>query len=138
MGKAGARLRGMETGSSVADAVDVSIWMSIHVGDDATETDDLSPAEYGIHCRLRRALWRRGGVLEGDRSRLRRLVGTDSEADVEALDNVLDRLWKATVDDGITHPATMLAIEHARKRRASYQERGRKGGRPAKAKLKLT
>ena len=128
----------------MSDTIDVSISMSTHIGDDATETDDLSLTEYGIHCRLRRALWRRGGVLDGDRSRLRRLVGAETDADVAALDAVIARLWHSTEEGGIAHPTTLAEIERARAKKASYQARGRKGGRPpapapapAKAKPRL-
>ena len=108
---------------------DVSISMSTHIGDDATETDDLTPTEYGIHGRLRRALWKRGGVLDGDRARLRRLVGAETDADVAALDSVVSRLWVATEDGKIVHPPTMAGIDRARAKKASYVARGKEGGR---------
>jgi uncharacterized protein YdaU (DUF1376 family) len=116
-----------------SDTIDVSISMSTHVGDDATETDDLSPTEYGIHCRLRRALWRRGGVLDGDRSRLRRLVGAETDEDVAALDNVVSRLWTATTDGKIAHLPTVAEIERMRSLKTKRADAGRAGGQ-AKAK----
>jgi len=108
--------------------VDVSISMTTHVGDDATETDDLTALEYGVHCRLRRALWRRSGVLDGDRPRLRLLVGALTDADAVALETVISRLWVATEDGRIAHPATMAEIERARAKKATYIARGRAGG----------
>lgn len=111
------------------DTIDVSISMSTHVGDDATETDDLSLTEYGAHARLRRALWRRGGVLDGEMSRLRRLVGAETDADLAALESVVARIWLRNNDGTIVHEPTLAQIDRARAKKASYIARGKEGGR---------
>jgi len=105
---------------------DVTIFMSLHLGDRIRETGDLSPAEYGVHVRLCEASWTRGGYLTADPDRLCRLAGADLST-WTSLWNPISALWTPTDDGRIYHAATLAAIERARAIKTSLAERGRKG-----------
>jgi uncharacterized protein YdaU (DUF1376 family) len=119
------------------NAVDVSISMSVHLGDMLRETAHLSVTEMGAHMRLAMAAWARGGFLDGNPERLRRLAGVDS-VDWPTIWEALGELWFKGEDGRIFHPRTLAELERARDKKASYQARGKLGGRPAKAEPKLT
>ena len=110
----------------MTDVVDVSLFMSLHLGDRIRETGDLSPAEYGVHIRLCEASWTRGGYLTADPERLCRLAGADAST-WTSLWNPISGLWTRTHDGRLYHAATLAAIERARVIKTSLAERGRKG-----------
>lgn len=115
-------------------APDVSISMALHLGDVLKETAHLSPAEFGAHFRLCMASWSRGGYLPPVPDQLRRLAGVDS-ADWPAVWSVIAELWPAGAGGLAHNPRTLAEIERAQTKKASYQARGKLGGRPAKAKV---
>jgi uncharacterized protein YdaU (DUF1376 family) len=112
--------------SADSSAIDVSIYMSIHLGDRVRETGDLSPAEYGAHVRLTEASWMRGGYLPAEAARLCRLAGA-APGDWPTIWAAITHLWTVAEDGRIFHGATLAGIERARAARASLSERGRKG-----------
>lgn len=114
------------------NAVDVSISMSVHLGDMIRETAHLSVAEMGAHFRLAMAAWTRGGYLVGDPERLRRLAGVDA-TEWPAIWETLSELWTKAEDGRVFHARTLAELERAREKKASYQARGKQGGRPPKA-----
>ena len=117
--------------------VDVSISMSTHLGDRDGETSLLSIAGYGAFCRIVEGLWRRGGKLPSDPRGLQRLVrATDAEwAEVWP---TISGLFVMLDETSIGHPRTTVEIERCREKKLSYIERGKLGGRPPKAELKLS
>ena len=109
----------------MTDAIDVSIYMSLHVGDFLRDTGHLSNAEMGAHVRLMIAAWSRGGHLPSDPERLRRLAGVDLP-DWKSVWPALAELWRPS-EDGTTvsHARTLEQIERARTSRAQAIARGR-------------
>lgn len=70
------------------DRLKVDVYMPLYVSDYDRDTAELSFEEHGFYMALLRALWTRGGELDGrDRPRLARVIRTDLET--------FDRLWPA-------------------------------------------
>lgn len=109
----------------MSDTIDVSVFMTLHVGDFLRDTGHLSNAEMGAHVRLLIACWSRGGHLPSDPERLRRLAGVDLP-DWKSVWPALVELWTPS-ENGTTvsHARTLEQIERARTSRAQAIARGR-------------
>jgi len=109
------------------DTVDVSIFMSLHLGDLMRETAHLSPAEMGSHMRLLMAGWSRDGYLPDKQDSLQRLAVADA-ADWPAIWSTIRDLWCPTEDCRLFHPLLVAWVDRARAARRRSVERGRAGG----------
>jgi len=106
---------------------DVSLFLSLHLGDLMKETGHLSPAEMGAHMRLVMAAWSRDGYLPGDALRLRRLAGVDS-ADWEAIWDAIAELWQQDEAGRWYSPTVVERVRKAKDAKLRAVARGRAGG----------
>lgn len=105
-------------------AADVSLYLTLHVGDTVRETGHLSAAEMGVHVRLMMAAWPRGGLLPADRDRLARVAGV-TRAELDGCWPALCDLWPEQ-DGQIKHAGTMAAHAEALQRKVAAVEKARK------------
>lgn len=98
----------------------VDAYMRLYIGDWLEATADLTLEEEGAYMRLVMHLWKRGGVLPLDHTRLARMLRIP-EADWRRIWDAIARMFIVDESKTISHRRVNKELEHAKARRDSAQ-----------------
>ena len=106
-------------------------YAKIHFKDYASDTSHLSLLEHGVYFQMMRVYYTSEKPLPADSGKVARFIGARSDAEREAVKNVLVEFFTLE-DDGWHQKRIDAEIERYTERKAINGEIGKLGGRPKK------